>query len=87
MLCWDINCLIEVAVECSRTKVLDVVLPYRKITPGKYSQYFLGRYIFSNGKLLGIRLATCAPNSLTTKYYCSTLNKATRRNLSFVPIW
>ena len=35
-----------------------MTLPYQKVSSGKLTQYYLGRYIFVNGALAGVRLAT-----------------------------
>ena len=42
----------------SRGRILDVTLPYQKVSIGQLTQYYLGRYIFVNGALKGIRLAS-----------------------------
>ena len=87
LLCWDVNSLIAVAVECSRGKVLDIVLPYRLIKPHFYSDCFFGRHIFMNGKLVGIRLATFASGSSVQRYSHSSMLKAPKREVLHVQIW
>lgn len=62
-----------------------MTLPFQRSSYGKFSQYYLGRYIFIDGKLKGVRLATSEDNKYTD-YPSSNLMRWPKKLLEWVPI-
>jgi hypothetical protein len=54
--------LLTLLVEASRGRVIDITLPYERHAPGKLAQVYLGRHVFIDGKLKGIKLASSSTN-------------------------
>ena len=68
-----------------RGRIIDVTLPYQRVSIGVLTQYYLGRYIFVDGALKGVRLANSRMDAYGN-FTASKMMKWARGVMEILPV-